>query len=306
MDLPSDEQLESLSNADAGLIAQELTGKPYKESEDTSRLMTGLHLMLGQARKNAYASVDDTYWGMPFEELLRIAKGEGFKEIARFDVPRYKYATTEIEDVDVRIIMHHPIGFYLNVDSYGTRYKEAPTVNGCTLSYSAQLRPDLAEAIIHNAEVGDEWEAANPNWWYIRDERPNTLTTKQEEEWYEFLSVRGNHAWDKKNRQIYALATDYSISEGLRLKLFKLKKQTSWIINPKMKAWEWWSGRGFRNAPSIGYQPIERTDNDGNSFVSYAERRIADEEWFAMQLEAFPEEHRYLKDLPQRDDISNS
>lgn len=301
--LPTDEQLKDLKNADAGLMAMEITGKYYKEDEETSKLMCGLHMMLGRARSNAFAAVDDTHWHISFEEALRIARGEGFKEIARFDVNRLKYGTSEVEDVDTRIILYSSDGFYLNVDSY--RSGDKKIANGIHLSYTAELDREVCDAILHSADESERWELANPNWWSIRDERPKTTTKEEDELWMAFVkNCRGNFAWNWEDRMIYCLSTDRHCLEGLRLTLSELRKQTSWKIHTKLHAWEWYHA-GFQSAPRVGYEPHIVTREDGTTYESFNEIRMSDEEWFEQQLAALPEEHQYLRDLPVCDDISN-
>lgn len=300
MEFPSDEVLKELKHADAGLLAEEITGKHYKEDEETSKLMCGLHMMLGRARRDAFAAVDDTYHSIPFDEFLRIARGEGFKELARLPLKRLKYGKDEVEYEDERVFLFHSKGLYLNLDSY----REGETTNGAYLTYSSVLDQELSEAMYHDMEVREDWEDANPNWYAIRDQAPHLLTREQHELWEQWYSaVRGNACfyWEKKQR--IRLCLDRYVLQGFRLTVSELLKETCWEITPKLLGWEWGSNC-FQSAPTIGWNLVEHTHEDGSTYTLSEHIRMPEEEWKELVFSSFPEEHQYLRDLPERDELN--
>lgn len=301
MEAPSDEILKELKNADAGLLAMEMTGKNYKEDEETSKLMCGLQMMLGQAKRNAFAAVDDTYWQILFAEFLRIAKGEGFKEIARVPLHRLKYGEDEVEYEDERVFLYHSKGFYLNLDSY----RGGVSTNGAHLTYSTILDQELADAVYKNSELQEEWEAANPNWFSIRDQRPASLLTDEQNEMYSqwHSVVRGNMACDWEGKRLLRLCLDRHVLEGFRLTLSEIMKETCWKITPKLLGWEW-HRECFTEPPTIGWNKIEHTREDGSTYTLSENIRMPYEEWAELVLGSFPEEHQYLRNLPHLDELS--
>jgi hypothetical protein len=297
MNIPSDEELRELLHMDAGMIAQQITGKSYKEDEETSKLMAGIHLLKSVVAKECLAVTDDTYWGMPFDDAIRIAHGEGFKELCRWDVPRFKYNTDELEREDVSILFYSPEGFYLILESYGHSNGKL-TVNIANLTYNIRLDPVIADKCIEEMQLDDVWRAANSDW-YARTRRgenpPKVLTDEERELRNLFLFHQGNTYYDEENRQMYRLCDGKDVRIGLRLKLHELRQQTSWKILPKLVSWEWHQGFNFMYKPEWMREKEEKD-------LSFEERqdlqREQEKKWLEHQLTMLPEEHQYLRDIP--------
>ncbi len=69
---------DSILNYDPLLEAEKLTGKSYKEDDQTSALGLLMHMEHGRRKREELALRGDTYWGMPYAEAMDIFLGQGF------------------------------------------------------------------------------------------------------------------------------------------------------------------------------------------------------------------------------------
>lgn len=293
-----DKSLTKLIHMDAGLMAEQITGKSYKESEETANLFCGLHMLISDVRRRAFSECDDTYYGISFGEFERIAKGEGFKEIGRLEIKRFKYGVSNtVERIDTRIFMYCSEGLYLTFDSYG-KGKKKPTVNSADLYYSVRLKDDLAQAFLDSMDILDEWERNTPNW--SRKDRPQLIASWQQELFSLFLSVcGGNAAINWEERAYYRLASGKQIREGLRLFLSQLRKQTCWEILSQLKAWEWSCQPYFGELPVVGHEKQIGTVRNWKDVY------MSKEDWSELQFALFPPEHQYLRNIMSREELNN-
>lgn len=124
----SDPLTQEILNFDPLQFAENMTGKSYKQDEQTSSLGLAVHLLAGDIKREHLESLDDTHFRTPFEDALRIFHSEGF------DIVLDEPIKTEKRD-DRYVVMWHPDGILLIVDSYGEY------VNSCDFHYCFRFHP---------------------------------------------------------------------------------------------------------------------------------------------------------------------
>lgn len=72
---------DELLNMDPLLEAENVTGKSYKEDEDTLMLGMALHMMKNDQVRTELGLRGDTYYGMPYDEYVAVAHNLGFKTL---------------------------------------------------------------------------------------------------------------------------------------------------------------------------------------------------------------------------------
>lgn len=316
--LPSDEELRELLNMDAGLIAEKITGKSYKECKETQGLMMALHFKLAELKRETMKEMGDVYWGCSLDHALKVALAEGFVEIARWDVPRYKYGSVEVESTDYCILMHSPEGFYLTLESYGKKYVgEGKGVNGTSysdedglntieLTYNLELDPALAARVMEEGYLRDEWFVRHKTDFMTArdsedDPEPKILTKEEDDLYSTFFSVQGNVSWNDDAGEIILACASCDCRHGLSLILREIRKETSWKICKKLKVWEW--REGIHHAP-YGPRHLEDEKLYDTDFVKNLHKDA--QEWLAFQLTLMGDEHQYLADVPVKFDRGRS
>ena len=73
------EDFQKILNFDALSEAEKITGKSYKEDQDTSNLGMFLHMKMGEEKKRLLIGRSDTHFNMTEAESLQIFKMNGFK-----------------------------------------------------------------------------------------------------------------------------------------------------------------------------------------------------------------------------------
>ena len=73
------EQFKKILNFDSLAEAEKITGKSYKEDEDTSMLGMLMHMKMSEEKKRLLIGSNDTHFGMTEAEALQIFKMNGFK-----------------------------------------------------------------------------------------------------------------------------------------------------------------------------------------------------------------------------------
>lgn len=103
--------LDDLLRFDALQVAEDLTGESYKEDPETMNLGMGLFFANNQVKKQALEALDDTHYGTPFTETLRIYKSEGFSVVLDDAFPG--------RDGEDRYVVLWNDGLLATVESYG-------------------------------------------------------------------------------------------------------------------------------------------------------------------------------------------
>lgn len=114
------DQIKDLLAVDPLAEAEQITGKSYKDDEDTAALGFALHLANSAAKKHALTSAGDTHFSSTFAEQLDVMAGLGFTEVLH-DSFTSKWGYDE-----TFVILWHEDGLLAEVESYsGTRRNTA-------------------------------------------------------------------------------------------------------------------------------------------------------------------------------------
>jgi hypothetical protein len=73
-----DATVADILKVDSLAVAEKITGKSYKEDEDTSKLGLALHLRNGQAKEAILKGTGDTWFSMTTEEYIGVIESFGF------------------------------------------------------------------------------------------------------------------------------------------------------------------------------------------------------------------------------------
>jgi hypothetical protein len=126
----SREEIDELLRYDPLSVAQKVTGESYKDDEGTMALGFGLAQMHSQSKRAALQSAGDTYYGMPFVEMVSLLLAQGFEQIH----------ARPVRESDVATVWWHPKGLLLEVDSFTwSDIPDAPTVNGGKVYYNVLI-----------------------------------------------------------------------------------------------------------------------------------------------------------------------
>jgi hypothetical protein len=77
--------IQVLLNTDPLLEAEKLTGKSYKDDDETMRLGFGLHMINSQMKQDALSKVNDTHWSITWLDFSQILADEGFERVLHID-----------------------------------------------------------------------------------------------------------------------------------------------------------------------------------------------------------------------------
>lgn len=95
--------------------AETLTGKSYKDDESTSALGFALHLEHTQRKRDELSLRDDTHYGSPFWNTLRIFNDLGFEAVHGHLFP----SSTQAHASDRFVLLWRPDGVLGTLESYG-------------------------------------------------------------------------------------------------------------------------------------------------------------------------------------------
>lgn len=136
--------------------AEKLTGGDYKTDESVMALGFAMHMDHAARKAAALKSTQDTYWGIPFDDALRVFESEGFGIV--LDEPFVGKGYGDEPDRSERfVVMWNPLGVLLYVDSYGG------DINGGGMNY----------AIRFDAKPEDvDWSIRSSSMWVNFDTDP--------------------------------------------------------------------------------------------------------------------------------------
>lgn len=282
MSVPTDDKLRDLLNVDAFQVAEEMTGKNHNDDDETSNIGIGIHQLIGEAKENLLQSTDDTYRNIPFEDTLRIIRGEGFVELTHWYVNRYAYNSDEIGTTDVSMLFFHTSGIYLVAESYGKK------TNSIRITYNIRYKAEYSEKFFADRRVREkaEKEKGKPLT-YFENQEASILDEQDNIAWKAFCNTGGLMIPDEHHEEVYAVADGVDCLEGLRLKLSEILSQNYWHIMPYMISYGHFVGL-CSPPPATGIKAerdIEQYKKDRYDFLIYIISNIDDER------------HAYLKDV---------
>jgi len=116
--------------------AERITGNSYKEDESTSALGMLMHMDHGQRKEDALKATGDTYFGISFEDALRVFESEGFAIV--LDEP-FNGTTWGDQPAPAErfVVMWNPLGILLHVETYGGN-----RINGGGMNYCIRFKDD--------------------------------------------------------------------------------------------------------------------------------------------------------------------
>lgn len=170
--------IRKMLNFDPLSMAEEITGRSYKEDEDTSQLGLLLHIAHNNKKERILNEIGDTTFIMKLDKYLEVIKGFGFQEIYVED-----FTDKDGRDNKLFVLYHYELGILLEFDTfYGSGvnggkfyYNWSPNVatetNSCTSSGGFYWRKDrlhiglvdenLQDYKIENYPEQKEWGLKN-------------------------------------------------------------------------------------------------------------------------------------------------
>jgi hypothetical protein len=123
--------LDKILNTDPLQLAEQVTGKSYKDDEATSAL--GLFAMLANnlIKEEALKAADDTYYNIPTADFLRIIEADGFVVLRSVPI------VGDEGRLDTQYVLWNPDeGLLMHCDTY---YGQK-TINSCTVYFNWRQR----------------------------------------------------------------------------------------------------------------------------------------------------------------------
>lgn len=181
-------------NYDGLAEAEKVTGKSYKEDEDTMALGFALSVLSNERKARELKMADDTHHGSPFPETLRVFADLGFEEVwSNTFIAKANYAG-DSDRQDVHKLLWREDGVLAHVESYSGF--EVNSTNSAKIYYN----------------------------WRISDE------IKEEGEYYRYTSS-GHFHRESYDAGEFIYIGDHDVREGLRQKLGNLETYGS-FVNP--------------------------------------------------------------------------
>jgi len=119
-------EFSDLLKTDALADAERITGKSYKDDEETMRLGFGLHLVLGAAKEAAAKAARDSYFSMNLAETLALYADMGFTEVLCDEFGGISYGTESAPAETYRILWRD--GILATVESHQGTHRNATKV----------------------------------------------------------------------------------------------------------------------------------------------------------------------------------
>lgn len=113
-------EFQDMLNFDAFGAAEAITGKSYKDDEETRNLGMLMHMRHTEVEKEELALRDDTYYGVPFTTALTI-----FHDLGFVDGYERSFVSPLTGDTESHMVLVHPDGILMNVNSYGDNLNSA-------------------------------------------------------------------------------------------------------------------------------------------------------------------------------------
>lgn len=120
--------VQELLNYDPLADAENQTGKSYKEDNHTTALGILLGMDHNMRLRSALEDNDDTHYGIPFADVIRIFRSEGFEVVA------HRPFTSRDGEVEAFIILWNPAGILATMESYDGR-----TLNSAKIYYNLEV-----------------------------------------------------------------------------------------------------------------------------------------------------------------------
>jgi hypothetical protein len=109
------DEIKDLMKIDPLLEAERITGKSYKEDEETSRLGLAISMEMNHKLNKLLEESRDTTFCMDYEPYLEAVERLGFREIRRQEFSRYSEYDGETKD---EFRLYYRDGWLISVDSF--------------------------------------------------------------------------------------------------------------------------------------------------------------------------------------------
>lgn len=132
---------------DALAHAEELTGKSYKEDDETMKVGLGAHMIFNELKKTRLAEERDTHWGIPFVTFQQIMTELGFARVLHLPFTKEanddSWPTTEEY---FEVWFNRKYGALITTDTYTTADFDSPkelrshyhTINSAHLQFNIE------------------------------------------------------------------------------------------------------------------------------------------------------------------------
>jgi len=107
------EDIKKMLMVDPLSLAEEITGKSYKEDKDTSNLGLWLHIKHNEKKNRVLNAIGDTTFSMKLSDYFRVIKGFGFEDIYVED-----FSDKDGKDNKLYVLYHYDLGILLSFDTY--------------------------------------------------------------------------------------------------------------------------------------------------------------------------------------------
>lgn len=136
-DPEKDKQIEAHLNFDSLDAAEKMTGKSYKDDEETSKLGLFIQMQHSQQKKKLLQSTSDLYYGCPFKDAIILALDLGFTPIWN-KVYDYQGQYDEEMRTEEFVIMYHPNGYLASFSSYSGFGEKEPSLNTANMVFQIE------------------------------------------------------------------------------------------------------------------------------------------------------------------------
>jgi hypothetical protein len=136
------EGIEQALRYDALSEAEKVTGLSYKEDEGTMGLGLALHILAGDAKRNALSAADDTWFSIPIADALRIIALEGFELLVEQPFTGTDWGSNSVQEKWF-IFYHYAEGILVFLDTFnGDHINSGSAYYNWKSDYSWQQRPE--------------------------------------------------------------------------------------------------------------------------------------------------------------------
>jgi hypothetical protein len=162
--MSKDKELDDLLSTDGIRQAEAITGKSYKEDEQTSALSFLLHMEAGRSKKKALRARGDTYRNQPFSEHCALVESYGFELVFE-----ETYQNDQGYPEWLRLYCHREKALLYNVHTYNSPYKgdggrEWPQASGGSLQACVLLNGESYVPVRGGGwnPVRSQWDTVGP------------------------------------------------------------------------------------------------------------------------------------------------
>lgn len=151
----SKEQIRELLSIDPLQVAEDLTGKSYKDDEQTANVGVAIALLYSQHKNAVLLAHDDTTISNKVSRYNMILGSMGFKEVLKMP-----FENREQKQEHLFVFAHPETGVIISYDTFCGDH-----VNGGHMYYCLHKKPDAPDKAFYGATSAGSWESeSEPDW----------------------------------------------------------------------------------------------------------------------------------------------